>query len=216
MENVIVDFKRKSRRSVPAGAFYTGVTCVRSLNNLYLRNFEESHIRTDSRVKEQIEQLKDKPYVFLKWFLNQPCFENFESELKISYLNINGIASHLEDISADRNLLNSDILVFSEAKLKKRSDNVCIPQFECLASLSSGSEISGGMMLFCKHEVKDLIKINEMQHISFDSGYLEYIQIIVKCKKYSFVYFHPNFSSKSLQWIKEEIKMLTQSSGIRY
>lgn len=218
LEFVIVDFKRKSKRSVPAGAFYTAVTRVRSLDNLYLRHFEESHIRTDSRVKVQIEKLKTKPYKFLKRFLNQPCFENISSEMKMSYLNINGLLTHIEDISADRNLVNSDIIVFSEIKMKKAQQEVKIPNFECLAYVHSGNEMRGGMMLYCKSETKDSIKIVDKKHISFglESCYLEYIMLLHRNKKYSFIYFHPTFSSKGLQWMKNELSMLMTSSGIKF
>ena len=218
LEFVILDFKRKSKKNVPAGAFYTAVTRVRSLDNLYLRNFEESHIRTDGRVKEQIEKLKTKPYKFLKRFLNQPCFENIDSELKMTYLNTNGLLPHIEDILADRNLVNSDIIVFSETKMKKSQQEVTIPNFECLVSVHSGNEMRGGMILYCKSETKDSVKIVDSKHISFglESCYLEYIMILHRNKKYSFIYFHPTFSSKRLQWMKNELSMLKDSSGIKF
>lgn len=215
LDTVIVDFKRKSRRVAPAGAFYTSATRVRCLENLFLRNFEESHIRTDSRVKEEMERLKDKQHKFLKRFLNQPCFENSDSESKISYLNINGLTSHQEDISMDRNLINSDVICIAETKSKERQQSLDIPGFDCIAVLEPANENSGGMILLCKQEIKHSLKVIEKQHIQFGSQscYLEYIKMFFKDEEYSFVYFHPTFASKGLQWIKEKLHMFSDSSG---
>ena len=69
-----MDFEKKYKRAVPAGAFYTAVTRVKAIDKIFLRNFDDKHIRTDTRVKEQIQKLANKPYVFLKRYMNQKMF----------------------------------------------------------------------------------------------------------------------------------------------
>ena len=142
-----MDFDRKSKRAVPAGAFYTAVTRVKCLEKLFLRNFEESHIRTDCRVKEEIKKLLKKPYVFLKRYLNQPCFEDQNNETKLTYLNINGFSSHKDDISTDLNLLESDIIVIAETKSKAGCGSFKIPGLHCKSVLKAATNQSGGMAL---------------------------------------------------------------------
>ena len=213
LDCVIVDFDRKSKRAVPAGAFYTAVSRVRSLEKLFLRNFQESHIRTDGRVKEEIEKLKKKPYTFLKRFLNQECFENYINETKISYLNTNGFTSHKEDISTDINLLESDVIVLSETKSKSGCESFKIPGFHCMAVLKAVNDQSGGMALLCKEEMKHKIELIETKHIDFDSCYLEYIKVLVNKKIYTCLYLHPTFATKGQKWMKEQLDIFQDSSG---
>ena len=214
LDCVIVDFERKSKRAVPAGAFYTAVTRVKCLEKLFLRNFEENHIRTDCRVKEEINKLAKKPYVFLKRYLNQPCFENHNTETKLTYLNINGFSSHKDDISTDLNLLESDIIVIAETKSMAGCGSFKIPGFHCKSVVKAVTNKSGGMALLCKEETKLDIQIIEQKHIDFESCYIEYMKVMANNEIYSFIYLHPNAATKGKEWLKEKIEVFQDSSGI--
>ena len=64
---------------------------------------------------------KFEHYNFKKIYLDEEIFQLAGNEIKIGYLNINGLlnAGHAEYLDADRNLLNIDILTLSETKLTK-------------------------------------------------------------------------------------------------
>ena len=184
------------------------------LSKLFLRNFKEDNIRTDCRVKEEIQKLAKKPYVFLKRYLNQPCFENHSTETKMTFLNINGFSSHKDDISTDLNLLESDIIVIAETKSKAGCGSFKIPGFQCKSVVKAVTNQSGGMALLCKEETKLDIQIIEKKHIDFASCYIEYIKIMANNKIYSFVYLHPIAATKGKEWLEENIDVFQDSSGI--
>ena len=62
-----------------------------------------------------------RPYTFKKVYLDEEIFEVEGSEIRVGYLNINGLmdGGHVEYLNADHNLLNLDILVIAETKLDK-------------------------------------------------------------------------------------------------
>ena len=213
LDYVIVDFEKKSKRAVPAGSFYTAVTRVKSLDKLYFRNFETSHIRTDSRVKEEMTKQSQRPYIFLKRFLNETCFENNASETKISFMNINGFSLHRQDISTDRNLLRSDVIAFAETKSKAACDFFNIDGYECTSVLKAVNDQSGGMALLCKQEKKCDIKVIGKKHIEFESSYFQYIKITVNKQIFTFLYIHPTVSRKGQERLKEHMNSFQDSSG---
>ena len=213
LNSVIVDFERKSKRAVPAGAFYTAVSRVRSLDKLFLRNFQKTDIRTDVRVKEEVEKLKKKPYVFLKRFLYQQCFQSVINETKITYLNINGFATHEKDISTDINLLESDVIMLAETKSKSDCEGFKIPGFRCLAVLKPLNVHSGGMALLCKEERIQEIEVIEKKHRSFDLGYIEYMKIIFNKKTYTGLYMHPIFATRGQHWLKDQLDIFKDNTG---
>jgi hypothetical protein len=161
-----------------------------------------------------MKKLTKKPYVFLKRYLNQPCFENHNTETKLTYLNLNGFSSHKDDISTDLNLLESDIIVIAETKSMAGCGSFKIPGFYCKFVLKAVTNQSGGMALLCKKENKLDIQIIENKHIGFESCYIEYMKITVNNKIYSFVYLHPIAATKGKEWLKEQIDVFLDSSGI--
>ena len=64
---------------------------------------------------------KFSSYKFKKIYLDEKIFEEQDSEVKIGYLNINGLldGGHAEYLNEDKNLLNLDLLTLAETKLEK-------------------------------------------------------------------------------------------------
>ena len=52
--------------------------------------------------------IKHSSYKFKKIYLNNDIFEDVQNEIKVGYLNINGLldGNHAEYLNADKNLLN--------------------------------------------------------------------------------------------------------------
>ena len=63
--------------------------------------------------------LTHQKYTFKKIYLKNEIFQNIEKEIKVAYLNINGLldSNHAKYLNDDRNLLCIDILVVAETKL---------------------------------------------------------------------------------------------------
>ena len=166
LKYVIIDFKQNSKKAVPCGAFYTAITRVRSLKNIFLRNFDKSYIRTDNDVLQEIDRLKTVPYQFVKPYLNDSVFKNCPKELKVSYLNSNGLLNKLEDVRADYNLMRSDIICLSETKMNKSVSNkiLKLETFEICSRLDSQKQSSGGMIVYAKKKICPYITVIENRY----------------------------------------------------
>ena len=116
------DTKKKIRNYIVEGSFYVAVTRVRSGTKLFLKSFERSYIKTNKEIKEKIIAMrKFKPYINKKIYLDEKVFKDPVSEIKIGYLNINGVdcKSHSYYLNHDHNLKNLNMLVLSETKIQK-------------------------------------------------------------------------------------------------
>merc|ERR1711954_431984 len=67
-------------------------------------------------------------YQMKKIYLDERIFINDHSELKLGFLNINGLldGNHEFYLNEDKNLINLDVLVLCETKLTKNLDNSLI------------------------------------------------------------------------------------------
>ena len=68
------------------------------------------------------------PYQFKKIYLDDEIFEDSSNEIKVGYLNINGLleGNHLSYLDSDKNLTNLQILVLAETKLLPSSNSASI------------------------------------------------------------------------------------------
>ena len=64
-----------------------------------------------------------RPYQFLKIHNDDEVFEVEGKELKVGYLNVNGILHSCEYLNNDRNMNNLDLLIVAETKLTNRTSN---------------------------------------------------------------------------------------------
>ena len=135
LERVIVDFRVTANNKVfiNRGSFYAAIRRVKSANSLFLRSFDKSFIKVHSKVEYEIETMRTfKSYLFKKVYLDEKIFDK-DTELKVGYLNINGILDgyHAEYLNNDHNLLNLDILTLAETHLTQNITNETISQILC-------------------------------------------------------------------------------------
>ena len=122
LDEVIIDFRET--RIFPA-SFYVAMTRVKMGDKVYLRKYDKDFILFNEDVEKKMESMKlFKSYSPLKVYLDHEVYCKKEEEVKIGYLNINGVAdaNHGNYLNQDKNLLNLDILVLAETKLKYQSD----------------------------------------------------------------------------------------------
>ena len=124
LEEVIVDFgpdkENEIKNYICPGSFYVALTRVREGSKAFLRSFDKSYIQVNKKIEEKVDaMIKYRSYIFKKIYLDQKIFKINDSEIKIGYLNINGLddGNHSQYFNADRNLSNLDIIVLAETKL---------------------------------------------------------------------------------------------------
>ena len=142
-------------------------------------------------------------------------FINCDKELKETYLNTNGLMSHLEDIKADYNILRSDILVFSETKLSKdvSANNLQIPSYTIKTRLEEGSSHSGGMIMYVKNPIKKSITLLEKKRKIYKDGYIEQVNVEYEKINFTMLYLHPNLASKNEETLKQIFEDVSESTG---
>ena len=123
LDNCILDFKDAICKH---GHFYVGITRVRSAEGVFVRNFSPSQVQCRDDVKKELTILqRNRQYQFSKTYLKTKVWEN-ESELKIGYLNINGLYHNLKNLDNDSNLSNLDFICIAETKLESGIDTEAI------------------------------------------------------------------------------------------
>ena len=124
LKEVIIDFgpdlDHGIRNYICPGSFYVALTRVKNGSSVYLRSFEKSYIQVNKKIEEKVDaMIKYRAYTFKKVYLDQKIFDKDDSEIKIGYLNINGLSDGNRDqyFNADRNLNDLDIICLAETKL---------------------------------------------------------------------------------------------------
>ena len=114
LDAVIVDFQDAIAKH---GHFYVGITRVRNSDGLFVRNFKPSQVLCRDDVKTQMKLLRrNKNYNFSKTYLDTKIW-NSSSELKVGYININGLLHNINNLDKDYNSRNLDFLCIAETKL---------------------------------------------------------------------------------------------------
>ena len=121
---VIVDF---ADGFIDCGSFYVAISRVKSSDKLFLRSFDLSFIKTKKGLEEKIDTMKKEfPYEFKKTYLDEEVFKLDKNDIKIGYLNINGLfdSLHAEYLNEDKNLLNLNLLCLSETKMTSEKTDI--------------------------------------------------------------------------------------------
>ena len=119
LDEIVIDFSSKSSR-VNCGSFYTALSRVKTGANLYLKDFKSVYIKANPNVEKKMKAMKMyAPYTFKKVYNRNKVFEDEDKEIKLGYININGLfqkSSHIF-INNDQNLLALDFLVLADTRL---------------------------------------------------------------------------------------------------
>ena len=122
---VIIDFTPDESGKKPyicKGSFYVALTHVQQSENVFLKDFDKSHIKVNTQIPEKMEAMrKFRKYNFMKIYNGEEIFQEGKNEVKIGYININGLNDgyHAEYLNNDKNLLNLDLFLLAKTKLLK-------------------------------------------------------------------------------------------------
>ena len=128
LDEVIIDFgpdlAHKIKNYICPGSFYVALTRVKMGSKAFLKSFDTKYILVNKSIEEKVAAMrKFRQYKLKKIYLDEKIFENDNDEIKIGYLNINGLleGGHAEYLNSDKNLLNLDLLALAESKLEQTS-----------------------------------------------------------------------------------------------
>merc|ERR1712177_25594 len=169
-ERVIIDYTgNRQKHALFSVPFSRGKT----LDGIFLKSFKPQYVYCDHQVLNEYERLEKSAmyefcntYLYDNWLINastkQPSFE----EIKMSYLNINGLvdSDHLECLRSDINLMSSDIICIAETKLSRGQNiDVSLKDFNIVNQMDNQEgKKSMGMIIYQRKsmEIFDIISIN--------------------------------------------------------
>ena len=117
LQNIVVDMKGRFNR----GQAYVAFSRVKSIQGLYITNFNQSAIKTDSTVTEVMDELRTKQLPVI----HNPQFRTVyqSSAITVGHLNIHYFLEKQKDLINEFNVLkNIDIMCFTETHLEKSHD----------------------------------------------------------------------------------------------
>ena len=219
LNEVIIDFGSDKENNIKnyicGGSFYVALTRVKEGAKVFLKSFDESYIKVDERIEEKIAAMRlHNEYEFKKVFLNDPVFNYEEKEIKVGYLNINGLmdGKHAEYLNCDKNLLHLDILVLSETKLEITTETNIVKEklsnWKVAARFDSdeGKKNMGLILLLNKNSKKS----NNAHRVSHQKLYRNsvlqaqvMIVTIFNMEQYGFIYCRSTPNSNELKAIDQ-------------
>ena len=117
LHSIVVDMKGKFNR----GQAYVAFSRVKCLQGLYITNFNQSAIKTDSAVTEVMDEFRTKQLPVIQ--NPELCIINRSATITVGHLNIHYFLEKQKDLINEFNVLkNIDIMCFSETYLEKSHD----------------------------------------------------------------------------------------------
>ena len=120
LDKVVIDLTQNATRKVPH-LHYVALSRVRSMQNLYILNFNEDALKVDQQVEAEMKRLYDCAMLDL-------CYVPFDIidskfHFKIAYNNCRSLHKHFEDIRHDRSILSAHVVGISESRLCEKDDS---------------------------------------------------------------------------------------------
>ena len=189
LEEVVIDFTSKDAM-IKNGSFYTSLTRVKKGCDFHLPDFKPEYILANSEVEKKMKSMEIfSPHQFKKVYLDQEIFSKPDAEIKIGYININGLfsAESCSMINQDFNLLHLDLLLVADTRLSSsdsetKLENSLSNWKVVLRADSEDTRKHMGMLLLASKSSNirvDQVKLNSKQGFkSFGVEKLVYVQIV--------------------------------------
>ena len=120
LDKEVIDLTQNKTRKVPH-LHYVALSRVRSMQNLYILNFNEDAFKVDQQVETEMTRLKNCAVLDL-------CYIPFDtidlrSHFKIAYNNCRSLHKHIEDVRHDTSTLSAHMVGISESRLCEKDDS---------------------------------------------------------------------------------------------
>ena len=203
LQNIVVDMKGKFNR----GQAYVALSRVKSLQGLYITNFNKSAIKTDSAVTNVMDDLRTKQLPVIC----NPDIINYPAAISVGHLNIHYFLEKQKDLINEFNVLKDiDIMCFTETYLEKSHNiNKYLEKFSYTAHRMNKRNVPnmyGVMVCVSKNLKSHIVNINGLRQC-------EICATLVKLPQRNFIvcalYMRPALTLKEkLQEIKLLISQL--------
>merc|ERR1712208_252709 len=199
-ERVIIDYTgTRPKHALFSVPFSRGKT----LDGIFLKSFKQKYVYCDPQVLQEYDRLEktamyqfSNTYLYDTWLVNPSTKEPSFKEIKMSYLNINGLvdSDHLECLRSDINLMSSDIICIAETKLSQRQNiDISLKDFDIVDQIDNRQGMkSMGLIIY---------KRKSMEHFETsttnDSAY-QCVVCNLSCGIVCYVYLHPKINKDKL------------------
>ena len=120
LDKVVIDLTQNKTRKVPH-LHYVALSRVRSMQNLYILNFNEDALKVDQQVETEVTRLKNCTVLDLYYIPFDTI--DLRSHFKIAYNNCRSLHKHVEDVRHDRSTVLAHVFGISESRLCEKDDS---------------------------------------------------------------------------------------------
>ena len=161
MDKVVVSFKE----TFQAGQAYVALSRAKSIDGLFIQNFDIKKIRTSKKVESEMHRLRNT-MVFKEPV--SPLMLSSNAWAKVCHINVRSLQQHKDDLNTYQKITACDVICVSETWLSKKVDNavVNLPGFQlfrrdrqdCFKFYKYSAKClkcddKGGVALYVKHGV---------------------------------------------------------------
>jgi len=115
MENVVISFDLIKQKSFNYGQVYVALSRSTTLQGIHiLGNIEGKHVKANPKVHTEYQRLQNMSLLSTNNSDTTQCTDNI---LTICLINIRSLRKHSLDVRFDQNIINSDIIAFTETQL---------------------------------------------------------------------------------------------------
>merc|ERR1712115_426821 len=210
-ERVIIDYTgNRQKHALFSVPFSRGQT----LDGIFLKSFKPQYVYCDHQVLNEYERLEKSAmyefcntYLYDNWLINastkQPSFE----EIKMSYLNINGLvdSDHLECLRSDINLMSSDIICIAETKLcRGQNIDVSLKDFNIVNQMDNQEgKKSMGMIIYQRKSMETFTMSG------INNTYYQCVVCRLPIGIVCYIYLNPKINIAQLDEIMEMLAILS-------
>merc|ERR1712115_396197 len=210
-ERVIIDYTgNRQKHALFSVPFSRGTT----LDGIFLKSFKPQYVYCDHQVLNEYERLEKSAmyefcntYLYDNWLINastkQPSFE----EIKMSYLNINGLvdSDHLECLRSDINLMSSDIICIAETKLSRGQNiDVSLKDFNIVNQMDNQEgKKSMGMIIYQRKSIENF------PMTVINNTYYQCVVCRLPIGIVCYIYLNPKINIAQLDEIMEMLALLS-------
>ena len=173
LSNAVISLSQTKQRKIPH-IHYVALSRVKSLDGLFILDFNEKSLDKDDRVDREMQRLREKKM--------QLCYQplyTLDKDLKFLFNNARSLHKHIYDVKADPNVLNADVVGIAESWLSDSDldETFLLDGFQMFRNDGKSSHSSRshhGIVIYLKHDLKVLL------YNSFSSESVEFSVVSVQ------------------------------------
>lgn len=120
LKKVVVSFDLLKQRSFNYGQIYVAISRSTSLQGLHvLGNIKMKHVKANPKVHQEYKRLRE-----ILPNTNSLSSQLSNNDVTVTLLNVRSLKKHSIDIKNDANIMNSDVIAFTETQLLPRNSDV--------------------------------------------------------------------------------------------